>query len=249
VLAIVFTLALPGAAGQVGAIALGALAGFFVLPRPEMKSLDGTMFRAPVSHGAAVPLIVAFFALLLGLPVLGATSGSAWLKMFSAFYRAGALVFGGGHVVLPLLQDSVVGNGWLDENGFLAGYGAAQAVPGPLFTFAAYLGAAKNFAPNGIAGAALALVAIFLPSFLLVPGALPAWGALRRRAGAQAALRGVNAVVVGLLAAALYTPVWTSAVFRPADFSICVAAFLLLTGWAVPPWIVVALGAAAGWAL
>jgi chromate transporter len=249
VLAIMFTLALPGAAGQVGAIALGALAGFFVLPRPNMNDLDGTVFRAPVSHHAAVLLIAVFFALLLGLPMLDAAIGSATENTFSAFYRAGALVFGGGHVVLPLLQDSVVGAGWVDQNSFLAGYGAAQAVPGPLFTFAAYLGAARIFPPNGVAGAALALVAIFLPSFLLVPGALPAWGALRRRAGAQAALRGVNAVVVGLLASALYSPVWTSAVFRPADFAVCVAAFLLLTGWAVAPWIVVALGAAAGWAL
>jgi chromate transporter len=155
-------------------------------------------------------------------------------------------VFGGGHVVLPLLQQSVVPPGWIDADRFLAGYGAAQAMPGPLFTFAAYLGAAMNPGPNGVAGGLLCLVAIYLPSFLLLIGVLPFWDALRRRAPVQSALRGVNATVVGLLLAALYTPVWTSAIGAPRDFGIALVAFLLLAVWKLPPWLVVLLGAAAG---
>jgi chromate transporter len=155
------------------------------------------------------------------------------------------LVFGGGHVVLPLLQQAEVLPGWISDGRFLAGYGAAQAVPGPLFTFAAYLGAAMTPGPNGVAGGLLCLLAIYLPSFLLLIGVLPFWDGLRRQAGVQAALRGVNAAVVGLLLAALYTPVWTSAIRAPADFAIAVAAFLLLVIWRLPPWLVVILGAVA----
>ena len=167
------------------------------------------------------------------------------LPLFSAFYRAGALVFGGGHVVLPLLQAAVVRPGWIGDDAFLAGYGAAQAVPGPLFTFAAFLGAAMRFGPQGWRGALLCLVAIFLPSFLLVAGTLPFWDGLRRRPRVQAALRGVNAAVVGLLLAALFTPIWTGSVGTAADFALVIVAFLLLAGWGVPPWLVVLLGAAA----
>jgi chromate transporter len=155
------------------------------------------------------------------------------------------LVFGGGHVVLPLLQASVVPPGWVTNDAFLAGYGAAQAVPGPLFTFAAYLGTVMGPKPNGWLGGAICVVAIFLPSFLLLIGVLPFWDTLRRRPGVQSALRGVNAAVVGLLLAALYKPVWTSAIFGPADFAIGILAFLLLAFWAVPPWLVVIFGAAA----
>jgi chromate transporter len=155
-------------------------------------------------------------------------------------------VFGGGHVVLPLLQAQVVTPGWVSSEAFLAGYGLAQAVPGPLFTFAAYLGAVMVPPPNGLAGAAIALVAIFLPGMLLVYGTLPFWDAMRTRPAAQAALRGTNAAVVGILGAALYNPVWTSAVSTPRDFALALAGFLLLTLWKLPPWIVVVLLAGAG---
>jgi chromate transporter len=193
----------------------------------------------------ALPLAV-FFVLLIGLPLLAAAIPSQALKEFDAFYRAGSLVFGGGHVVLPLLQASVVPPGWVDNDAFLAGYGAAQAVPGPLFTFAAYLGTVMGPPPNGWIGASICLIAIFLPSFLLVIGALPFWEQLRRRPVAQASLRGVNAAVVGLLLAALYQPVWTVGITNAADFALAVAAFLLLFMWQTPPWLVVILSAAAG---
>ena len=166
--------------------------------------------------------------------------------MFDAFYRSGALVFGGGHVVLPLLQAQVVAPGWVSNETFLAGYGLAQAVPGPLFTFAAYLGAVMNSPPNGLAGAAIALVALLLPGMLLVYGMLPFWDAMRTRAAAQAAMRGTNAAVVGILGAALYNPVWTSAISSPRDFALALAGFLLLAVWKMPPWIVVVLLAAGG---
>jgi chromate transporter len=169
--------------------------------------------------------------------------------LFSAFYRSGALVFGGGHVVLPLLKEQVVGPGWTDMQSFLSGYGVAQAVPGPLFTFAAYLGAVVHPWPNGILGASIALAAIFLPGLLLVYGVLPFWDDLRQRPLAQAAMRGANAAVVGVLGAALYNPVWTSAVVQPTDFALALAGFMLLTVWRAPPWIVVALLATAGAAL
>jgi chromate transporter len=166
-----------------------------------------------------------------------------------SFYRAGSLVFGGGHVVLPLLQSEVVPPGWVTNDAFLAGYGAAQAVPGPLFTFAAYLGAVMGPAPNGWLGATMCLIAVFLPAFLLTLGALPFWEALRRQPMPQAALRGVNAAVVGLLLAALYHPVWTAGITGAGDFALAVVAFLLLLMWQVPPWIVVILCAAGGAAL
>jgi chromate transporter len=188
---------------------------------------------------------VLFFALLIGLPLLAAAVPAQPIKLLDSFYRSGSLVFGGGHVVLPLLQAEVVPPGWVSNDAFLAGYGAAQAVPGPLFTFAAYLGTVMGPAPNGWVGGLLCLVAIFLPSFLLLLGALPFWESLRRRPAVQSAFRGVNAAVVGLLLAALYRPVWTSAIFAPQDFAIGIVAFLLLAFWAVPPWLVVILGALA----
>jgi len=192
---------------------------------------------------------VLFFALLFGLPLAARLSGDHALQLFDSFYRSGSLVFGGGHVVLPLLQREVVPPGWVGNDAFLAGYGAAQAVPGPLFTFAAYLGTVMSPAPNGGGGGLLCLVAIFLPSFLLVTGILPFWAALRSRRGVQLALRGINAAVVGLLLAALYTPVWTSAILGPEDFAIGISAFLLLVFWKVPPWLVVAAGALGATAL
>jgi chromate transporter len=192
-------------------------------------------------------LVGLFFALLIGLPILASSFPWQALKEFDAFYRAGSLVFGGGHVVLPLLQAFVVAPGWVTSDAFLAGYGAAQAVPGPLFTVSAYLGAVMQPHPNGWVGAIICLVAIFLPSFLLVIGAFPFWEELRRRAIAQAALRGVNAAVVGLLLAAFYRPVWIASISNAADFALATTAFLLLFMWQTPPWLVVILSAVAGW--
>jgi chromate transporter len=189
---------------------------------------------------------VVLFGLLIALPLLRPVGRSDALALFESFYRAGSLVFGGGHVVLPLLQAEVVPPGWVTNEQFLAGYGAAQAVPGPLFTFSAYLGAASRVPPNGWIGAAIALVAIFLPAFLIVVGSLPYCERLRGRSDAQAVLRGVNAAVVGLLLAALYQPVWTSAILGPADFCLGLAAFGLLMFWKAPPWLVVVLTAAGG---
>jgi len=171
------------------------------------------------------------------------------VALFDAFYRSGALVFGGGHVVLPLLREAFVTPGWLSDNAFLAGYGAAQAVPGPLFSFAAYLGTVVTPSPHGIAGACLGLVGIFLPGMLVLLGVLPFWDSFRTRASAQAMMRGVNAAVVGLLGAALYDPVWTSTVHTSADFGVALVGFVLLTAWRAPPWIVVVFSAAAGTAM
>ena len=199
-----------------------------------------------ISRPVGVLALILFFVLLLGLPLLAAAVPSQGLTLFESFYRAGSLVFGGGHVVLPLLQASVVPPGWVSDETFLAGYGAAQAVPGPLFTFAAYLGAVLRPEPNGWLGAIICLVAIFLPSFFLVIGAMPFWEDLRRQRAAQAALRGVNAAVVGLLLAALYRPIWTAGITGAADFALATAAFLLLFMWQVPPWLVVILSAVGG---
>ena len=243
--AAVLALAVPSAAGQIGAIAIGGLIGWRLLPPPAAAAPAGRIgFALP---RLVAPVALALFCVLLGgLPVAAAASGLHVVALVDRFYRAGALVFGGGHVVLPLLQRAVVPPGWISPTGFLAGYGAAQAVPGPLFTFAAYLGAAMRPGPSGWLGGVLCLGAIYLPSFLLLLGVLPYWDRLRDVAPVRAALRGVNAAVVGLLVAALYTPVWTSAITGPAAFAIGLAAFLLLVAWRVPPWLVVGLGAAAG---
>ena len=244
VAAAIIALGAPSSWGQIGAIALGGIVGALLL-RGGADVAPATL-PLNVSRTLGALLLALFFALLIGLPLLAAAIPSQALKDFDAFYRAGSLVFGGGHVVLPLLQASVVPPGWVGNDAFLAGYGAAQAVPGPLFTFAAYLGTVMEPKPNGWIGASLCLTAIFLPSFLLVIGALPFWEELRRRPVAQAALRGVNAAVVGLLLAALYQPVWTVGITNAADFALAVAAFLLLFMWQTPPWLVVMLSAAAG---
>jgi chromate transporter len=244
VVATVLVIAIPSAWGQIGAIVLGGVAGV-VLFR-SLPPTDHVALPHPISRTVGALALVLFFLLLLGLPLLAAALPSQGLTLFEAFYRAGSLVFGGGHVVLPLLQASVVPPGWVSNDAFLAGYGAAQAVPGPLFTFAAYLGAVMGPQPNGWAGASLCLVAVFLPSFLLVFGALPFWNAWRRRRWAQSALTGVNAAVVGLLLAALYNPVWTAGITSGADFALGSAAFLLLFMWKTPPWLVVVLSAAGG---
>jgi chromate transporter len=241
VLATIIALTFPTAWGQIGAILFGALAGLIVLPRTTAP--HGSDLVVPIGRAFALACLAVFFILLIGLPIVAAATHDHALELAASFYRSGSLVFGGGHVVLPLLQASVVPPGWISNDAFLAGYGAAQAVPGPLFTFAAYLGTVMGPQPNGWAGGLLCLAAIYLPSFLLLVGVLPFWDALRRRGAIRAALTGVNAVVVGLLLAALYTPVWTSAIHTPADFAIGIVAFLLLALWAVPPWLVVVLGA------
>jgi chromate transporter len=244
VAAAAIVLAFPSAAGQIGAILLGAIAGITLL-RGDATTGHASLPLA-VSRSVATGALVVFFVLLIGLPLASSVVQSQSLALFDAFYRAGSLVFGGGHVVLPLLQAEVVPRGWVSNDAFLAGYGAAQAVPGPLFTFAAYLGAVMGPPPNGWVGALLCLVAVFLPSFLLVIGALPFWEDLRSRPAAQAALKGVNAAVVGLLLAALYHPVWTAGITRAADFALAAAAFLLLFMWKTPPWLVVILCAVGG---
>jgi chromate transporter len=236
-------LLVPATLTQLAVLVVAALLGGAFMRQPPAVPVGRLDFG--LGRQTAVLALVGFFALLLLLPLVAAAWQSHALVLLARFYRAGALVFGGGHVVLPLLQQAVVPPGWITDGRFLAGYGAAQAVPGPLFTFAAYLGAAMTPGPNGVAGGLLCLIAIYLPSFLLLIGVLPFWDGLRRQAGVQAALRGVNAAVVGLLLAALYTPVWTSAILHPADFAIAVAAFLLLVIWRLPPWLVVILGAVA----
>jgi chromate transporter len=247
VAAAVIVLAFPTAWGQIGAIILGFAAGVTMLH--VNIPADHVSLPLKVGRTTGAVLLTVFFAILLGLPLLIAAVPNHSLELFEAFYRAGSLVFGGGHVVLPLLQASVVPPGWVSNDAFLAGYGAAQAVPGPLFTFAAYLGAVMGPQPNGWLGATLCLVAMFLPSFFLTIGALPFWDELRRRPAAQSALRGVNAAVVGLLLAALYNPVWTSGISSGADFALAVAGFLLLFMWKVPPWLVVVLSAIGGAAI
>ncbi|MGJ4940451.1 chromate efflux transporter [Bradyrhizobium sp. HKCCYLS1011] len=229
---------------QIGAILLGGLAGL-LLCRSEATVPSGHV-EMPVSRTAGLVALAAFFLLLVSLPLLRAATGSSGVALFDAFYRSGALVFGGGHVVLPLLREAFVTPGWLSDDAFLAGYGAAQAVPGPLFTFAAYLGAVVTPEPHGLAGAVLGLVGIFLPGILILLGALPFWDSFRRRAGAQAMMRGVNAAVVGLLGAALYNPVWTSSVHNGRDFGLALVGFVLLTAWRAPPLVVVAISAIGG---
>lgn len=251
VAAIVLMAFIGGSAGQIAAIIAGGLAGLMIANRLPESSAMGEINRLanlPVSRTTGTILLVMAITLLGGLPLLQQSGiGGQSIALFDAFYRAGALVFGGGHVVLPLLQESVVDAGWVTTDAFMAGYGAAQAVPGPLFTFAAYLGFISGPEPNGWAGAAIALFGVFLPGLLLMAGALPHWDALRRRASARAAMAGINAAVVGLLAAALYDPVWTSAILNLKDFSLAVIAFVLLMAWKAPPWVVVvvtAIGAA-----
>ena len=244
VVAALIVLFFAGSIGQVAAIAIGALAGL-ALCRTGTTEIAGALPFA-VSRRAGVVSLTLFAALLVCLPIAANLWPSTTLDVADGFYRAGALVFGGGHVVLPLLEAEVVTGGSVTAQEFLVGYGAAQAVPGPLFTFAAYLGAVMDPEPNGVVGAAIGLVAIFLPGFLLLIGTLPFWDAFRTRPLAQAAMRGANAAVVGILGAALYDPVWTSAIFGPYDFALGLTGFILLTVWKTPPWVVVLLVAAGG---
>jgi chromate transporter len=234
----------PGSLAQIMAIVLGAVLGLW-LCRGDVVPLSGRL-NFPVTRTSGIVALSLFAALLLLSPVVTRASGSHGLAVFDAFYRSGALVFGGGHVVLPLLQAEVVTPGWVSNEAFLSGYGLAQAVPGPLFTFAAYLGAVMNTPPNGLAGAAIALFALLLPGMVLVYGMLPFWDSFRSRPSAQAAMRGTNAAVVGILGCALYNPVWTSAVLSPRDFALALFGFLLLVVWKLPSWVVVVLLAVAG---
>jgi chromate transporter len=233
-----------GSIAQISAIALGAIAGLF-LCKADASPPSGHL-NFPVTRIKGSVALLIFAILLLLLPVVTAMTASHGLAVFDAFYRSGALVFGGGHVVLPLLQAEVVTPGWVSNEAFLAGYGLAQAVPGPLFTFAAYLGAVMNNPPNGLLGAAIALFALLLPGMLLVYGMLPFWDGFRTRPTAQAAMRGTNAAVVGILGSALYNPLWTSAVFNPRDFALALFGFLLLVVWKTPPWVVVVVLASLG---
>jgi chromate transporter len=235
------------AVAQIGAIVFGGLAGLWLCPTETPSASSRVVL--PVSRSVGVIALSAFFVLLIGLPILQAAADAPSLALFDAFYRSGALVFGGGHVVLPLLREAFVGPGWVSDDTFLAGYGAAQAVPGPLFTFAAYLGAVVGPSPHGVPGAVLGLIAIFLPGMLILVGTLPFWNSLRERPGTQAAMRGVNAAVVGLLGAALYNPLWVTSVKTPGDFAVALAGFVLLTAWRAPPLLVVIVGAVGGAAL
>jgi chromate transporter len=232
---------------QIGAIALGGVAGLWLCR--DGAPVAPCHMAIPVSRTAGLVALTLFFVLLGGLPILRSLGLAQGVAVFEAFYRSGALVFGGGHVVLPLLRDAFVGPGWVSDDAFLAGYGAAQAVPGPLFTFAAYLGTVINTSPHGIAGAALGLVGIFLPGILVLLGTLPFWNTFRQRSDAQAVMRGVNAAVVGILAAALYNPVWINSVNSSRDFAVALVGFILLTVWRTPPLVVVIFGALAGMAL
>jgi chromate transporter len=238
-------LAWPGAAGQISVMVAGGLAGWVIYRRTVRPG--ATLERTPLrNHVAAGGTLLAFTLLLFGLPALARTAGHGSLDLFDSFYRAGSLVFGGGHVVLPLLRAEVVPAGWVGDEAFLAGYGAAQALPGPLFTFAAYLGAAASIGPGGWWGGLLCTVAIFLPALLLIGGALPFWHALRAQAWAQAALRGTNAAVVGILLAAFWHPVCREGIHGGLDIAVAAAAFTLLHFARAPAWLVVALCAAAG---
>lgn len=233
--------------GQVAVIGAAAVAGLLLFKPMPPAAHDA--LPVTLSRRAGAMWLSLFVLVLAGLPILAQSIPNQSLAMTDAFYRSGSLVFGGGHVVLPLLQAEVVPTGWVNNDVFLAGYGAAQAMPGPLFTFAAFLGASMTQPPSGWLGGLLCLLAIFAPSFLLVMGALPFWESLRRSPRTQAALAGVNAAVVGLLLAALYQPVWTSAIFSARDFGLALIGLVALMVWKLPPWLVVAGSGAAGWLL
>jgi chromate transporter len=240
---------LTGASGsaQIAAIAAGGVAGLILCRRVQPPAAGE--LAVPVSRAAGVAALVVFAALLVALPLMRRATGSQDLALLEAFYRCGALVFGGGHVVLPLLREAVVAPGWVSDGAFLSGYGAAQAVPGPLFSFAAYLGAVVRIGPGGVAGAALALIAIYLPGLLLLVGVLPLWQGIKRVRHAPAVIAGVHAAVVGLLAAALYNPVWVTAVRSRADFAVAALGFVVLVAFRMPPLAAVAIGALGGLAL
>ncbi|MBM7620879.1 chromate transporter [Bacillus tianshenii] len=238
--ALVGTLLWQTAYSQVAVILISAFIGFLLFKQHAESDTDRIKF--PISKSFAVVCLALFFGLLVLLPILREATSLNWIAMFDSFYRSGSLVFGGGHVVLPLLEREFVPTGWISEEAFLAGYGAAQAVPGPLFTFAAYIGAVID----GWKGGLLATFAIFLPAFLLILGTLPFWDSLRRNVKVKAALMGVNAAVVGILISAFYFPIWTSSILEPIDFAFAAVLFSMLVYWKLPPWIIVVTGAIGG---
>jgi chromate transporter len=242
--AVVVTLVWQTAFTQVGVILIAGFVGFLIYRHHTLDEHSDEV-HFPISHRFAVVCLTLFFGLLIALPILREATNLNWLAMFDSFYRSGSLVFGGGHVVLPLLEREFVPAGWLSEEEFLAGYGAAQAVPGPLFTFAAYIGAVID----GWQGGLLATVAIFLPAFLLILGTLPFWNTLRRNPKIKGALMGINAAVVGILIAALYHPIWTSSILSAVDFAFAAVLFSMLVFWKLPPWVIVVTGAVGGFLL
>lgn len=243
VVAAILASLMTSALAQIGIIAVGGILGISLLKNNDQ--LPHSPFSTKSSRTAGTFLLAVFVAILIGLPLVANLYNNIALKQFDSFYRAGSLVFGGGHVVLPLLKNEVVNSGWVSNESFMAGYGAAQAIPGPLFSFSAYLGAVSSVEPSGVLGALICLIAAFLPSFLLVLGVLPFWENLRKFDQMKFAMKGINATVVGLLLAAFYNPVWTSAILTTKDFAIAIGAFLLLMFWKAPSWLVVILTAAA----
>lgn len=240
--ALVMTLVWQTAFTQVGMIILAGFAGFFIYKQKSVQNETSTVSHFPLSRRFGFLCLSLFFGLLISLPILRDLTSLHWIAFIDSFYRAGSLVFGGGHVVLPLLEQEFISNGWINEQEFLAGYGATQAVPGPLFTFAAYLGAVMN----GWQGGLLATFAIFLPAFLLILGTLPFWNSLRGNPKIKGALMGVNASVVGILISALYQPIWTSSILAPIDFALASILFSMLVFWKLPPWVIVLTGALGG---
>ena len=240
-------LLLPGIWTQISVIVLAGIIGLLLLKPSALNNHQP--FEVCISRRAGLLWLMLFGILLAGLPILSELLPWQALALVDAFYRAGALVFGGGHVVLPLLQAEVVPTGWVDHQAFLTGYGAAQAMPGPLFTFAAFLGASLHGQPSGFSGGLICLLAIFAPAFFLVFGALPFWGALQRNRRMQTALNGINAAVVGLVLAALYHPVWTGAISGLQDIALALLALVALMYWKLPPWLVVVASALIGWLL
>ncbi|CAM3890732.1 chromate transporter [Lederbergia lenta] len=240
--AIVVTLLWQTAFSQVVIILLSGLIGYLIYKQPTIEKDLSSDMHFPISRRVAGVCLLLFFGLLILLPILRETVASNWIALFDSFYRSGSLVFGGGHVVLPLLEREFIPTGWLSEEQFLAGYGATQAVPGPLFTFAAYIGTVIN----GWQGGLVATIAVFLPAILLIFGTLPFWDSLRRNPKIKAALMGVNASVVGILISAFYNPIWTSSILEPIDFAFAAILFSMLAFWKLPPWIIVLTGALGG---
>ncbi|QDI92499.1 chromate efflux transporter [Salicibibacter halophilus] len=238
--ALIATLLIPHFLSQVGVILIAGIIGYFLFRKTV--NVDEFSLKFPLTRRFGTICLTLFFGLLIGLPILSNLSSSIWVGVFDSFYRAGSLVFGGGHVVLPLLEREFVPTGLISEESFLAGYGAAQAVPGPLFTFASYIGADIG----GWTGGLLATIAIFLPAFLLILGTLPFWYALRKNSKIKGAFMGVNAAVVGILISAFYQPIWTSAILAPIDFALAALLFFMLVYWKLPPWLIVITGALGG---